>query len=140
MEVGVIIPNAGPKASVENIVTTAQWAEELGYHSLWLTDHVVLAEEVNAYYPYRSHGRWDYPPDTVWLDPLLTLGWAGQAAPSLKLGTSVLVLPIRNPVLLAKQIASLDFLSGGRAILGAGTGWMEEEFNIIGESFQNRYQ
>ena len=57
--------------------------------------------------------------------------WAGQAAPSLKLGTSVLVLPIRNPVLLAKQIASLDFLSGGRVILGAGTGWMEEEFNII---------
>ena len=138
MEVGVIIPNAGPKASVENIVTTARWAEELGYHSLWLTDHVVLAEEVNAYYPYRSHGRWDYPPETTWLDPLLTLAWAGQAAPTLKLGTSVLVLPIRNPVLLAKQIASLDYLSGGRVILGAGTGWMEEEFNIIGESFRNR--
>jgi len=138
MEVGVIIPNAGPKASVENIVTTARWAEELGYHSLWLTDHVVLAEQIDAYYPYRTHGRWDYAPDTVWLDPLLTLGWAGQAAPSLKLGTSVLVLPIRNPVLLAKQLASLDFLSGGRVILGAGAGWMEEEFNIIGESFKNR--
>jgi probable F420-dependent oxidoreductase len=138
MEVGIIIPNAGPKASVENIVTTARWAEELGYHSLWLTDHVVLAEQVEAYYPYRTHGRWDYPPDTVWLDPLLTLGWAGVAAPTLKLGTSVLVLPIRNPVLLAKQIASLDFLSGGRVILGAGAGWMEEEFNIIGESFKNR--
>ncbi len=138
MQVGVIIPNAGSKASVENIITTARWAEELGYHSLWLTDHVVLAEEVNAYYPYRSHGQWDYPPDTVWLDPLLTLAWAGQAAPSLKLGTSVLVLPIRNPVLLAKQIATLDFLSGGRVILGAGAGWMEEEFNIIGESFKNR--
>jgi alkanesulfonate monooxygenase SsuD/methylene tetrahydromethanopterin reductase-like flavin-dependent oxidoreductase (luciferase family) len=138
MEVGVILPNAGPKASVENLITTARWAEELGYHSLWLTDHVVLAEQIDAYYPYRTHGRWDYPPDTVWLDPLLTLAWAGQAAPSLKLGTSVLVLPIRNPVLLAKQIASLDFLSGGRVILGAGAGWMEEEFNIIGESFKNR--
>jgi probable F420-dependent oxidoreductase len=138
MEVGVIIPNAGPKTSVDNIVTTARWAEELGYHSLWLTDHVVLAEKVEAYYPYRTHGRWDYPPDTEWLDPLLTLARAGAAAPSLKLGTSVLVLPIRNPVLLAKQISSLDFLSGGRVILGAGAGWMEEEFNIIGESFKNR--
>lgn len=138
MDVGVIIPNAGPKASIENIVTTARWAEELGYHSLWLTDHIVLAKQIKAHYPYRTHGRWDYPPDTKWLDPLLTLAWAGAAAPSLKLGTSVLVLPIRNPVLLAKQIASLDFLSGGRVILGAGTGWMEEEFNIIGESFKNR--
>ena len=138
MEVGVTIPNAGPKASVENVVTTARWAEELGYHSLWLSDHVVLAKQVDSYYPYRTHGRWDSPPDTKWLDPLLTLAWVGAAAPSLKLGTSVLVLPIRNPILLAKQIGSLDFLSGGRVILGAGTGWMEEEFNIIGESFKNR--
>jgi probable F420-dependent oxidoreductase len=138
MEVGVIIPNAGPKASVENIVTTARWAEELGYHSLWLTDHVILAEQVEAHYPYRHHGRWDYPPDTDWLDPLLTLSWAGQVAPSLKLGTSVLVLPIRNPVLLAKQVATLDVLSGGRVILGAGAGWMAEEFGLIGESFKNR--
>ena len=55
MKVGVIIPNAGSKATVENIQTTSKWAKELGYHSLWLTDHVVLAEEVNALYPYRSH-------------------------------------------------------------------------------------
>jgi probable F420-dependent oxidoreductase len=138
MEVGVIVHNAGAKASVENIVKTAQWAEELGYHSIWLTDHVVLAEEVNAWYPYRSHGRWDYPSDTPWVDPLLTLAWAGSVAPTLKLGTSVLVLPIRNPMLLAKQLASLDYLTGGRVLLGAGAGWMEEEFNLIGENFANR--
>ena len=138
MEVGVIIPNAGPKTSPENIVATARLAAELGYHSLWLTDHVVLPEQVDAYYPYRSHGRWDYPSDTNWLDPLLSLAWAGAAAPGLKLGTSVLVLPIRNPVLLAKQIASLDYLCGGRVILGVGAGWMEEEFEIIGERFEDR--
>jgi probable F420-dependent oxidoreductase len=138
MEVGVIIPSAGPKMSVENIVRIARLAEGLGYHSLWLTDHVVLPEKVEAYYPYRSHGRWDYPPETNWLDPLLSLAWAGAAAPSLKLGTSVMVLPIRNPILLAKQISSLDVLTGGRVILGTGTGWMEEEFNLIGESFKNR--
>ena len=138
MQVGVIIPSAGPKTSPENIVAMARLAAELGYHSLWLTDHVVLAEQVDAYYPYRSHGRWDYPPDTSWLDPLLSLAWAGAAAPELKLGTSVLVLPIRNPVLLAKQVASLDYLTGGRVILGVGAGWMEEEFDIIGERFDNR--
>ena len=138
MEVGVIIPSAGPKMSVKNIVRIARLAEELGYHSLWLTDHVVLPEKVEAYYPYRNHGRWDYPAETNWLDPLLSLAWAGAAAPSLKLGTSVMVLPIRNPILLAKQISSLDVLTGGRMILGAGTGWMEEECDLIGESFKNR--
>jgi probable F420-dependent oxidoreductase len=138
MEVGVIVHNAGAKASPENIIMTARWAEELGYRSLWLTDHVVLAEEVNAWYPYRTHGRWDYSPDTKWIDPLLTLAWAGAAVPRLKLGTSVLVIPLRNPVLLAKQLASLDFLTGGRVILGVGAGWMEEEFNLIGENFANR--
>lgn len=138
MEVGIIVHNAGAKATVENMVKTARWAEELGYRSIWLTDHVVLAEEVNAWYPYRVHGRWDYPSDTPWVDPLLTLAWVGSVAPTLKLGTSVLVLPIRNPVLLAKQLASLDFLTGGRVMLGAGAGWMEEEFKLIGENFENR--
>ena len=138
MELGVILPSAGPNTGADNIVATAGLAAELGFHSLWLTDHVVLAERVDAVYPYRSHGRWDYPPDTPWLDPLLSLAWAGAAAPKLKLGTSVLVLPIRNPVLLAKQVASLDYLSGGRVILGVGAGWMEEEFDIIGEPYSGR--
>lgn len=138
MEVGVIIPNAGPKAAPENLVATAKLAEELGYHSVWLTDHVALPERVDAYYPYRSHGRWDYPPDTSWMDPLLSLCWAAAACPGLKVGTSILVVPLRDPVLLAKQISTLDFLTGGRFILGIGAGWMEEEFEIVGEPFQRR--
>ena len=138
MKLGVILPSAGPNTGAGNIVATAQLAAELGYHSLWLTDHVVLAERVDAVYPYRSHGRWDYPPDTPWLDPLLSLAWAGAAAPELSLGTSVLVLPIRNPVLLAKQVASLDYLSAGRVILGVGAGWMEEEFALVGAPFAGR--
>jgi probable F420-dependent oxidoreductase len=138
MEVGVIIPNAGPKAGPENIVTIARYAEELGYDSLWVTDHVALPERVESWYPYRSHGRWDYSSDTCWLDPLLALQWAAAAAPSLKVGTSILVVPLRNPLLLAKQIASIDALTGGRFILGAGAGWMEEEFDLINQSFSNR--
>jgi probable F420-dependent oxidoreductase len=138
MEVGVILPSAGPKCSPENIVTVARWAEELGYGSLWLTDHVALPLSCESFYPYRSHGRWDYPPETPWLDPLLALSWAGAVAPSLKLGTSVLVAPLRHPVLLAKQVASLDYLSGGRAILGIGAGWMAEEFRTMGVSYEDR--
>jgi probable F420-dependent oxidoreductase len=105
---------------------------------VWATDHVVLPERVDAHYPYRAHGQWDYPPDTKWLDPLLALCWAAAECPSLKIGTSILVFPIRNPVLLAKQLATLDFLTGGRLVLGVGVGWMEEEFETIGEKFAGR--
>lgn len=138
MEVGVVIPNAGPKCTPHNVATVARWAEELGYHSLWVTDHVILPEHVESWYPYRSHGRWDYPADTPWLDPLLSLCHAGLAAPTLKLGTSILVAPLRHPILLAKQIATLDFLSGGRVMLGIGIGWMREEFELIGPSYDER--
>lgn len=138
MKIGVVLPYAGPVTTPENIVTVAQWAEALGYHSVWHTDHVTLPEQVDAYYPYRKNGRWDYPPETKWLDPLLALAWAGATAPNVKLGTSVQVIPLRNPVLLAKQISTLDFLTGGRVIVGVGVGWMEEEFKLIGKSFPDR--
>lgn len=138
MQVGVIVPNAGTKATPENLVTVARWAEELGYSSVWVTDHIALPHQVDAWYPYRSHGRWDYPPETAWLDPLLSLAWASAAAPSLTLGTSVQVIPLRNPLLLAKQLSTLDYLSRGKVVLGAGAGWMEEEFDLIGVPFSTR--
>jgi probable F420-dependent oxidoreductase len=138
MEIGVRLPGAGAKVSPENIVTAARWAEELGYHSVWVSDHVVLPEKVESTYPYDPQGRWPYPADTPWLDPLLALAWATVAAPSVKLGTSVMIVPLRHPILLAKQLSSLDFLSEGRVILGVGAGWMEEEFNLIGVPFDRR--
>ncbi|MCL4300304.1 MAG: TIGR03619 family F420-dependent LLM class oxidoreductase [Anaerolineae bacterium] len=138
MEIGVRLPGAGAKVSPENIVTAARWAEELGYHSVWVSDHVVLPEKVASFYPYDPQGRWPYPADTPWLDPLLALAWAAAAAPSVKLGTSVMIVPLRHPILLAKQLSSLDFLSGGRVILGVGAGWMEEEFDLIGVPFDRR--
>lgn len=138
MEIGIRLPGAGAKVSPENIVTAARWAEELGYHSVWVSDHVVLPEKVASFYPYDPQGRWPYPADTPWLDPLLALAWAAMAAPSVKLGTSVMIVPLRHPILLAKQLSSLDFLSRGRVILGVGAGWMEEEFNLIGVPFDRR--
>jgi probable F420-dependent oxidoreductase len=138
MKVGVVLPSAGPKCTPENMIEVARWARELGYHSLWVTDHVILPERVDSWYPYRSHGRWDYDPATPWMDPLLSLGWAAHAAPGLQLGTSVLVAPLRNPFLLAKQLSTLDFLSGGRVIFGIGAGWMREEFDIVGQGYDDR--
>lgn len=139
MEIGIRLPSAGAKVTPENMVSVARWAEELGFHSLWVSDHVVLPEKVGSPYPYDwENHRWPNPANTPWLDPLLALGWAGAVAPSLKLGTSVMVVPLRHPMLLAKQLASLDFLSGGRVILGAGAGWMEEEFDLIGVPFARR--
>ena len=140
MKIGLRIPGAGPNTSPENIVTVAGWAEELGYHSVWISDHVVLPEpeQVKSVYPYDPENQWRLPADTDWLDPLLVLAWAGAVAPSVRLGMSVMVVPLRNPVLLAKQLASLDFLTGGRVILGAGVGWMKEEFDLIGVPFKRR--
>lgn len=137
MKMGVRLPIEGAKVSPENITTVARWAEELGYYSVWGPDHVVLPEKVDSFYPYDNN-QWPYPTEVKILNPLLALAWAAAVAPSVKLGTSVLIGPLRNPVLLAKQVASLDFLSGGRVILGLGVGWMKEEFDIIGESFSNR--
>ena len=138
MHVGVIIPNAGSKATPENILSVARWAEQLGFNSVWVTDHVALPETCNSRYPYRTHGRWDYPSTTNWLDPLLALQWAAAVAPSIQIGTSIMVVPLRHPILLAKQLSTLDYLTGGRVILGAGAGWMAEEFRFMGQSYENR--
>ncbi|ACY18080.1 LLM class F420-dependent oxidoreductase [Haliangium ochraceum] len=140
MKIGVRIPAAGPPATRENLLASARWAEALGFHSVWVSDHVILPapEEVRSHYPYDAEGRWPYPADTPWLDPLLALATVAQVAPSVSLGTSVLVAPLRHPVLLAKQIATLDYLSGGRVLLGIGAGWMREEFALLDQSSERR--
>src|SRR5437667_10871765 len=114
MKFGVNLPTSCPAATPANVLKIARWAEELGFHSLWASDHVVLSEKVESWYPYGRDGRWTYPAATHWLDPLLALSWAGSAAPSYQLGTNVIVAPLRNPMLLAKQLSTLDYLSGGR--------------------------
>lgn len=140
MKIGVRIPGAGPKASPAALLKTARWAQALGFHSLWVSDHVALPEPdvITSAFPYGQDGRWPFPADSPWLDPLLTLLSVAGAAPSLSLGTSVLVAPLRHPVLLAKQVASLDYLSGGRVILGLGAGWLREEFDLMGIPYARR--
>jgi len=137
MLVGVRLPNAGPKATPANIMAVARWAHRLGYHSMWVTDRVLVPARSGSFYPYGTAGQWN-PSTGTYVDPLISLTWANAIAPELQLGTSVLVAPLRNPVLLAKQFAALDFLSGGRVICGLGVGWMKEEFAGVGVPYEER--
>ncbi len=120
LRIGVFLPTfVGPDGrSGEQIAAFAQRAEELGFDSLWATDHLL-------------HGNRFY--DVPWLDPIVALTYAAAATSRIRLGTSILVMPTRHPVVLAKEISTLQALSGERFILGAGTGWDEREFEAVGQ-------
>ena len=116
----------------------ARHAETLGLHSLWVSDHLVVPTRIDSKYPYSDDGSLAQNPGTPFLDPIGTLFFAAACTERICLGSSVLVLGYRHPILTAKAFASLDVLSGGRALLGVGIGWMKEEFDALGMPFDNR--
>ncbi|HLA77876.1 MAG TPA: LLM class flavin-dependent oxidoreductase, partial [Vicinamibacteria bacterium] len=128
MEFGVHLPQVGPFASPEAIVGVARKAEDLGYHSLWVSDHIVTPRRLDSPYP---GGRYPVQPEWPFLEPVSTLLFAAAVTRRVRLGTSVLVITQRQPVVLAKELATLDVLSEGRLIFGAGAGWMKEEFQAL---------
>ena len=138
MKFGVRLPGAGPFAGPQAITAFSQKAEELGFSSLWMTDHIALPVEVETKYPYREDGKFFWPPETPYLDTILTLTWAAAATERIELGTSVLIAGWHHPVNTAKALATLDVLNGGRTIVGVGTGWMKEQFDILGSPFETR--
>jgi probable F420-dependent oxidoreductase len=138
MKFGLRLPGAGPYAGPEAITAFAQRAEELGFDSLWMTDHVVLPTDVQTRYPYREDGKFFWAPETPYLDSLLTLTWAAATTERITVGTSVLIAGWHHPVNTAKALATLDVLNGGRTIVGVGTGWMREQFEILGSPFEAR--
>jgi len=113
-------------------------AEEIGFESIWGGEHVILPSTIESRYPYTVDGKIPAEPDTPIPDPLIWLAFAAAAAPTLRLGTCILIVPQRNPVILAKELATLDRLSGGRVELGLGVGWMKEEFDAIGVPWERR--
>ena len=113
-------------------------AEQSGFESVWGGEHVVLPDSIHAKYPYTEDGKIPAEPDTPIPDPLIWLAFAAAAAPSLRLGTCILIVPQRNPLVLAKELATLDQLSGGRVELGLGVGWLEEEFDALGVPWARR--
>jgi probable F420-dependent oxidoreductase len=127
-------------APVESAAYTtglARLAEELGFESLWPVEHVVMPAHYESRYPYSRDGRMPIP-DAAIPDPLIWNAWAAAATSRIRLGTAMLILPQRNPVVLAKTAASLDVLSGGRTLLGVGLGWMREEAEAVGTRFGDR--
>lgn len=139
MNLGIGLPSVGPVAERVFLLEAARAAERFGFHSIWCTDHVVLPPERKADNPYpRSTVDWAYTAGIRWLDPVATMGVVAGATERILIGTSVLVLPYRNPVVLANEIATLDRLSEGRILLGVGAGWIDEEFDAIGVPMKER--
>jgi probable F420-dependent oxidoreductase len=132
MDFGCVFPNRGPMATVSNLSRFAEQAEALGYDTVWFSDHIVIPTEVKSFYPYDPSGRMAFKPDEPYWEPLTVIGFVAGRTSRVRLGTSVLVLPYRNPIVTAKMLSTLDVLSNGRVTLGAGVGWMAEEFHAIG--------
>jgi probable F420-dependent oxidoreductase len=133
VRIAVSLPNVGLDHDREMLLPVAEAAERLGFDSVFAAHHVALPYERASEYPYKRSGtEVAMSPGMQWLDPLVALSVVAGATDSIGLGTSVLVLPYRNPVNLAAEVAALDVLSGGRFILGVGAGWMREEFRTLG--------
>ena len=138
MKIGLHLPHVGPLATREGLTGFAQAAEEHGFDSLWVSDHVVVPRHLDSSYPYSRDGGFPVPPELPFQEPVATLLFVAGVTQRAKLGTTILVIPMRNPIVTAKQLATLDVLSGGRLILGVGAGWMEEEFELLGVPFERR--
>ena len=138
MEVGLHVPQVGPMASKESIGAFARSADEAGFDGLWVFDHVVLQKEQQSKYPYSPDGSLGFPPTLDFLEPLTLCAWLAGITKRARIGTAVLVLPMRQPVLHAKIMATIDHLSGGRFVLGAGVGWWKQEFEVLGVPFEKR--
>ncbi|MDE2785427.1 MAG: TIGR03619 family F420-dependent LLM class oxidoreductase [Chloroflexota bacterium] len=138
MEYGVILPNVGPLADIESLAHIARSAEHLGYAGVFLSDHIAIPTDLRSAYPYRSDGRFPLTASDRILEPVTTLAYLAAVTTRLHLGFSVLVLPYRHPVLNAKMLGTLDVISNGRLIVGAGVGWMEEEFVALDSNFAAR--
>ncbi len=134
-----VIPGyyAAPVATADYAAGLAKAAEESGFESIWPVEHVVMPDEYTSVYPYSQDGRMPIPDADV-PDPIIWNTWAAANTKTLVVGTAMTILPQHNPLVYAKALATLDQLSGGRTILGAGIGWLKEEAEALGTDFHNR--
>ena len=137
MEIGYFAVGIGPTVEPEWVRTVAITAERLGFSTIWAPEHIVLLDQYVSKYPY-STGKFPRPTDIPIADPLTTLAYAAACTSKIRLATGICLVPEHNPLVLAKTAATLDRLSGGRFILGAGVGWLAEEFEALGISFERR--
>src|SRR3954471_19039208 len=138
MKFGVMFANVGPYVEPDMAAAFGRIAEEHGIESLWAVEHVVVPADYQSQYPYSPTGRMPGREESPIPDPLVWLTWVGAHTTTLRLATGILILPQRNPVVLAKEVATLDRLSKGRVTLGIGVGWLREEFDALGVPFAER--
>jgi probable F420-dependent oxidoreductase len=138
MRLGLHALGIGAGADRAVIDAVASAADHCGFATLWAGEHVVMVDRSESRYPYSDDGVIGVPAQADWLDPMIALGFAAAASSRIGVATGVLLLPEHNPVVVAKQAASLDRLSGGRLTLGVGVGWSKEEFAALGVPFEHR--
>lgn len=138
MRLGLHAIGIGTGALRAVIEAAAAAAEACGFATLWAGEHVVMVDQPQSRYPYSRDGQIAVPAAADWLDPFVALSFAAAATQRIRVATGVLLLPEHNPVIVAKQAASLDVLSDGRLILGVGVGWSREEYAALGIPFARR--
>ena len=140
MKTGLFALGIGTAVHPGIVRITAEEAERAGFSTLWVGEHVVLFDRHDSKYPYSTEGNFPLPADADWLDPFITLTFAAAVTKKIRLATGICLLPEHNPLVLAKEIATLDRLSGGRFAFGVGIGWSAEEFAALGIPFERRAQ
>ena len=138
MEFGISGANTGPFATADGARTMGTAAEAAGFDSVWAFEHVVAPRGYESRYPYAASGKAPMLEQVDLPDPIVWLTWVGAHTSTLNLGTGILILPQRNPLVLAKELATLHALSGGRLRLGIGAGWLREEFEALDVPFERR--
>lgn len=139
MKFGLRYCNTGPYVDPAHAVELAQAAEEAGFESLWTVEHTVVPKGYAANYPYAEGGKMAGGAEDIDLpDPLIWMTWVAARTSRINLATGILILPQHKPVHVAKQVATLDHMAGGRVILGIGVGWMPEEFRVLDAPFEAR--
>jgi probable F420-dependent oxidoreductase len=113
-------------------------SEQAGFGGMLVSDHIMFPDSIESKYPYQPDGKPFWTPDTPWIDPWVAISAMAAVTTTIRFSHNIFVFPLRNPVELAKTAASADYISGGRVLLGAGVGWMKEEFEILGEDFHTR--
>jgi probable F420-dependent oxidoreductase len=138
MKFGLMFANTGPYATAKGARAIATAAENAGFESVWTVEHVLVPIGYESEYPYDKSGKMPGGERTDIPDPLVWLSYVAACTTRIKLATGILIVPQRNPGVLAKEVATLDKLSDGRVVLGVGVGWLEEEFDALGVPFRQR--
>ncbi len=138
MDLDIWLPTASPIAPAEVLAAVGVEAERRGVHTIWVGEHAVEFADYASSYPYAPDGKMPLPPETGLLEPFTTLAFLAAHTETVRLGTAMCLLPQRNPVYAAKEVATLDWLSDGRVDFGVGVGWLREEFEALNVPWARR--